>query len=86
MLLRGRFPQFPPQFLSQTLFGLCRLCFDLRIWVRFDIAFPVRKPYLPEGSRWVLHPIDSAAGPGGVPDTSFLISYRVSFSRFLAPG
>ncbi|MEI9807028.1 MAG: hypothetical protein WDO16_03610 [Bacteroidota bacterium] len=22
--------------------------------VRLDVAFPIRKPYLPEGQRWVL--------------------------------
>jgi hypothetical protein len=26
--------------------------------VRFDLAFPLRKPYLPEGHRWVIDQID----------------------------
>lgn len=33
--------------------------FDFNFFVlRFDLAFPVRKPYLPEGKRWVWNEID----------------------------
>jgi outer membrane protein assembly factor BamA len=29
--------------------------------LRFDLAFPIRKPYLPQGQRWVLDKIDLAS-------------------------
>ncbi|HEX5169241.1 MAG TPA: BamA/TamA family outer membrane protein, partial [Cyclobacteriaceae bacterium] len=33
--------------------------FDFNFFIlRFDLAFPVRKPYLPEGDRWVFDEID----------------------------
>ncbi len=33
--------------------------FDFNFFVlRFDVAFPVRKPFLPKGDRWVFHEID----------------------------
>lgn len=33
--------------------------FDLKFFViRFDVAFPIRKPYLPENNRWVFDQID----------------------------
>lgn len=33
--------------------------FDLSFLVlRFDLAFPIRKPWLPEGQRWILNQID----------------------------
>ena len=32
------------------------------IVVRFDVAFPLRKPYLPEGDRWVVDNIDFWSG------------------------
>ncbi|MBK0378146.1 translocation and assembly module lipoprotein TamL [Mucilaginibacter segetis] len=35
------------------------LRFDLSVLVlRTDLAFPIRKPYLPEGQRWVINKID----------------------------
>jgi outer membrane protein insertion porin family len=40
------------------------LRFDLSFLIlRTDLAFPLRKPYLPEGERWVLKDIDFGSGP-----------------------
>ncbi|PIF33194.1 outer membrane protein assembly factor BamA [Flavobacterium sp. 9] len=40
------------------------LRFDLSFLVlRTDLAFPLRKPYLPEGERWVIKDIDFGSGP-----------------------
>ncbi len=52
--------QFNNKFLSQTAVGVgAGLRFDLSILVlRLDLAFPIRKPWLPEGSRWVINQID----------------------------
>jgi len=52
--------QFNSNFLSQTAVGVgVGLRFDLSILIlRFDVAFPLRKPWLPEGSRWVIDQID----------------------------
>jgi outer membrane protein assembly factor BamA len=30
--------------------------------LRLDLAFPLRKPYLPAGQRWVINQIDFASG------------------------
>lgn len=51
--------KFSNQFLQQLAVGTgVGLRFDLNFLVlRTDIAFPVRKPYLPEGSRWVIKDI-----------------------------
>jgi outer membrane protein assembly factor BamA len=52
--------QFSSKFLSQTAVGIgAGLRFDLSILVlRLDVAFPLRKPWLAEGSRWVINQID----------------------------
>ena len=52
--------QFTNRFLNQTAVGIgTGLRFDLSILVlRLDIAMPVRKPWLPEGSRWVIDKIN----------------------------
>ncbi|MCD0470687.1 BamA/TamA family outer membrane protein [Flavobacterium sp. JAS] len=40
------------------------LRFDLSFLIlRTDLAFPLRKPYLPEGERWVIKDIDFGSGP-----------------------
>ncbi|WP_394775585.1 BamA/TamA family outer membrane protein [Flavobacterium sp.] len=40
------------------------LRFDLSFLIlRTDLAFPLRKPYLPQGERWVLKDIDFGSGP-----------------------
>ena len=40
------------------------LRFDLSFLIlRTDLAFPLRKPYLPEGDRWVIKDIDFGSGP-----------------------
>nr|WP_315222370.1 BamA/TamA family outer membrane protein [uncultured Flavobacterium sp.] len=40
------------------------LRFDLSFLVlRTDLAFPLRKPYLPQGERWVIDAIDFGSGP-----------------------
>jgi outer membrane protein insertion porin family len=39
------------------------LRFDLSVLVfRTDLAFPIRKPYLPDGNRWVIDAIDFGSG------------------------
>jgi len=30
--------------------------------LRLDVAFPLRKPWLPDGQRWVIDQIDFASG------------------------
>ncbi len=51
--------KFTKNFLSQLAVGAgAGLRFDATILVlRLDVAFPLRKPYLPEGQRWVLNRI-----------------------------
>ncbi|MFH7000099.1 BamA/TamA family outer membrane protein [Flavobacterium sp. FlaQc-57] len=40
------------------------LRFDLSFFVlRTDLAFPLRKPYLPQGDRWVIDDINFGSGP-----------------------
>lgn len=40
------------------------LRFDVSFFIlRTDLAFPLRKPYLPEGERWVIKDIDFGSGP-----------------------
>lgn len=52
--------QFSSKFMSELAVGTglgLRLDLDFLV-VRLDVAFPVRKPWLEEGSRWVLDEID----------------------------
>jgi len=48
------------KFLTQlAVGGGAGLRYDFNFFVlRFDVAFPLRKPYLPEGDRWVFNQID----------------------------
>lgn len=39
-----------------------RLDFQFLV-LRLDLAFPIRKPYLPDGQRWVIKDINFASGP-----------------------
>ena len=57
--------QFSSKFLDQLAVGAgVGLRFDLSFLVlRTDLAFPLRKPYLPEGRRWVIDDIDFGSGP-----------------------
>jgi len=50
----------PDTFISQLAVGTgAGIRFDLNFFVlRLDLAFPVRKPFLPEGERWVFNDID----------------------------
>ncbi len=52
--------KFTSNFLNQVAVGVgAGLRFDISILVlRVDLAFPIRKPYMPEGSKWVLDKID----------------------------
>ncbi|MEX2231488.1 MAG: BamA/TamA family outer membrane protein [Cyclobacteriaceae bacterium] len=54
----GRFQK--DQFLNELAVGTgAGLRFDFNFFVlRFDLAFPLRKPYLPENERWVFDEID----------------------------
>ena len=56
--------QFSGQFLQQLAVGTgVGLRFDVSILlIRLDVAFPLRKPYLPEGQRWVINQIDFGSG------------------------
>jgi outer membrane protein insertion porin family len=50
---------FTPRFLSELAAGAgVGIRFDLSFLVlRFDLAFPIRKPWLPAGERWVLNQV-----------------------------
>jgi outer membrane protein insertion porin family len=52
--------KFNKSFLKELAVGTgVGLRFDISFLVlRFDIAFPLRKPYLPEGQRWVINQVD----------------------------
>ncbi len=56
--------EFTNKFLDQIAVGTgVGLRFDLSFLVlRTDLAFPIRKPYLPEGQRWVLDDISFGNG------------------------
>jgi outer membrane protein insertion porin family len=57
--------QFSGKFLNELAVGTgAGLRFDLSFLIlRTDFAFPLRKPYLPEGQRWVLDQINFTSGP-----------------------
>ncbi|WP_290840405.1 BamA/TamA family outer membrane protein [Flavobacterium sp.] len=56
--------KFTGKFMNELAVGTgLGLRFDLSFLVlRTDLAFPLRKPYLPEGDRWVLDQIDFGSG------------------------
>jgi outer membrane protein insertion porin family len=56
--------QFSKNFLNELAVGAgVGLRFDISFLVlRLDIAIPLRKPYLPEGQRWVMDQIDFKSG------------------------
>ena len=57
--------QFSGQFLNQLAIGTgAGLRFDFSLLIlRLDVAFPLRKPYLPKGSEWVIDDINFGNGP-----------------------
>jgi outer membrane protein insertion porin family len=56
--------EFTSDFMNQLAVGVgAGLRFDLSVLVfRTDLAFPIRKPYLPDGNRWVIDAIDFGSG------------------------
>lgn len=56
--------EFSKDFMKEVAVGVgAGLRFDLSFLVlRTDLAFPLRKPYLPEGDRWVIDNIDFGSG------------------------
>jgi outer membrane protein insertion porin family len=56
--------KFTSDFMNQLAVGVgAGLRFDLSVLVfRTDLAFPIRKPYLPDGNRWVIDSIDFGNG------------------------
>lgn len=56
--------QFSEKFLKEIAVGVgAGLRFDLSFLIlRTDLAFPIRKPYLPDGQRWVLDQINFGNG------------------------
>jgi len=52
--------KFTSGFLNQMAIGVgLGLRFDVKILVlRLDVAFPIRKPYITDGSKWVIDKID----------------------------
>ena len=57
--------KFSSKFMDEIAVGVgAGLRFDFSFLVlRTDLAFPIRKPYLPEGSRWVLDQVNIGSGP-----------------------
>jgi outer membrane protein assembly factor BamA len=56
--------EFSKDFIEQIAVGTgVGLRFDIKFLVlRTDFAFPIRKPYLPEGQRWVLDQVRFGSG------------------------
>jgi outer membrane protein insertion porin family len=56
--------EFTSKFLNQLAVGTgVGLRFDLSLLIlRTDLAFPLRKPYLPDGQQWVIDDIDFGSG------------------------
>ena len=52
--------QFSSNFLKEFAVGTgLGLRIDVNYFVvRFDFSMPIRKPFMPEGKRWVFHDID----------------------------
>ena len=57
--------KFSKKFLSELAVGAgAGLRFDFSFLIlRTDLAFPIRKPYLSEGNRWVMDKINFGSGP-----------------------
>ncbi|KAF2331962.1 translocation and assembly module lipoprotein TamL [Flavobacterium daemonense] len=57
--------EFSKDFMKELAVGAgVGLRFDVSFFIlRTDLAFPLRKPYLPEGERWVIKDIDFGSGP-----------------------
>lgn len=57
--------QFTKHFMKEIAVGVgAGLRFDFNFLVlRTDLAFPIRKPYLPDGQRWVIDKINFGSGP-----------------------
>ncbi|WPO76889.1 BamA/TamA family outer membrane protein [Flavobacterium sp. KACC 22761] len=57
--------EFSKDFMKEIAVGAgVGLRFDVSFFIlRTDLAFPLRKPYLPEGERWVIKDIDFGSGP-----------------------
>jgi outer membrane protein insertion porin family len=56
--------KFTSNFMNELAVGVgAGLRFDLSVLVfRTDLAFPIRKPYLPDGNRWVIDSVDFGSG------------------------
>ena len=56
--------QFTSKFIDEIAVGVgAGLRFDFSFLVlRTDLAFPIRKPYLPEGNRWVMDQVSFGSG------------------------
>lgn len=57
--------QFTKNFTKEIAVGIgAGLRFDFNFLVlRTDLAFPIRKPFLPDGERWVLDKVEFGSGP-----------------------